>query len=40
MQRAINILKYFYDITDEEAKCLLEANDLDMRKVINILEDK
>lgn len=38
MQRAINILKYFYDVTEAEAKSLLESNELDMRKVINILE--
>lgn len=38
MQRAINILKYFYDISNEEARKLLEVNDFDMKRVINILE--
>ncbi|WOO89572.1 N-acetylmuramic acid 6-phosphate etherase [Mollicutes bacterium LVI A0078] len=38
MQRAINILKYFYDVTEVEAKNLLESNELEMRKVIKILE--
>lgn len=40
MQRAISILKYFYDITDQEAEQLLIENDLDMRRTIKILEGK
>lgn len=38
MQRAIGILTYFYDITNEEAKILLQKNRLDMRKTIKFLE--
>lgn len=39
MERAISILKYFYNLTDDQARDLLVANELDMRSVIAFLED-
>ncbi len=38
MHRAVSILNYFYNISDDEAIQLLQANNLDMRNVIKILE--
>lgn len=40
MDRAINILTHFYNITVQEAVACLETNNLDMRKCIKTLEKK